>query len=113
MLIDSLSLLNIHVQVDVHVALADNDLWYVLYVGILQEAFSADSYLVLPIDSLGTSYYAMVAGPSNKPNMLAVAATEDMTTVTITLPPEAADGKSLIIPLYYNCKSLSHSLRVC
>ena len=80
-----------------------------LYVGILQEAFSADSYLVLPIDSLGTSYYAMVAGPSNKPNMLAVAATEDMTTVTITLPPEAADGKSLIIPPYYNCKSISHS----
>ena len=81
-----------------------------LYVGILQEAFSADSYLVLPIDSLGTSYYAMVAGPSNKPNMLAVAATEDMTTVTITLPPEAADGKSLIIHISHIYCACHHDI---
>jgi len=53
---------------------------------------------VLPIDSLGSSYYSLVSGPGrDHPNTLAVIATEDDTSVTISVPEtDITDGNIIV-----------------
>ncbi|XP_067944687.1 uncharacterized protein [Watersipora subatra] len=59
-------------------------------MAVNKEAFSGDSYQILPISSLGTAYYPTVASDSSdKANMLAVVSTQDETSVTVSLPLHA------------------------
>ncbi|KAF6021546.1 hypothetical protein EB796_020149 [Bugula neritina] len=75
-------------------------------IALNKEAFSADAFQVLPIDSLGSSYYSLVSGPGrDHPNTLAVIATEDDTSVTISVPEtDITDGP----PPAFNYRCLVH-----
>jgi hypothetical protein len=51
-----------------------------------KETLSNDVYLGLPVDTLGTDYYAMTYSPASIKSELGIACTDDFTTVKITLP---------------------------
>jgi len=54
--------------------------------GANKETLSNDGYLGLPVDALGTDYFAVVHSPPSEKSEIGIAATEDGTTVTLTLP---------------------------
>lgn len=54
--------------------------------GANKETLSNDVFLGLPVDALGTDYYAMVHSPALVKSEIGLAGTADGTTVTITLP---------------------------
>ena len=54
--------------------------------GANKETLSNDGFLGLPVDVLGTDYYAVVHSPPSEKSEIGIAATEDGTTVTLTLP---------------------------
>ena len=53
-----------------------------------KESYSNDVYCALPNDVLGTEYYAMCYSPAMRKTEFGVAAVEDATSVTITLPTQ-------------------------
>lgn len=54
--------------------------------GANKETLSNDVYLGLPVDALGTDYYAMAFSPASIKTELGIASTEDGTSVKVTLP---------------------------
>lgn len=54
--------------------------------GANKETLSNDVFLGLPVDALGTDYYAVVHSPPLKKSEIGLASTADGTDVTITLP---------------------------
>lgn len=54
--------------------------------GANKETLSNDVYLGLPVDALGTDYYAMAYSPASVKTELGIASTDDSTNVKITLP---------------------------
>ncbi|XP_062585994.1 IgGFc-binding protein-like [Saccostrea cucullata] len=54
--------------------------------GANKDTLSNDVYCAIPVDALGTEYYAACYGPALKKTELGVAATEHSTSVTVTLP---------------------------
>jgi hypothetical protein len=54
--------------------------------GANKETLSNDVYLGLPVDALGTDYYAMAYSPASIKSELGIASTDDSTNVKVTLP---------------------------
>lgn len=54
--------------------------------GANKDTLSNDVYCAIPVDALGNEYYAACYGPALKKTELGVAATEDSTSVSVTLP---------------------------
>ena len=54
--------------------------------GANKETLSNDVYLCLPIDAVGTDYYAMSYSPASIKSEIGIAGTKDGTSVSVTLP---------------------------
>ena len=63
----------------------------VVCYGANKESLSNDVYLGIPVDALGTEYYAMTYSPASIKSEIGVAATADNTDVKITLPRSTGD----------------------
>lgn len=69
--------------------------------GLSKAAKTSDAFLALPTDVLGNNYYVMSYNSDNNasqtetPSQFIVIATEDSTSVTITLPPKILNSRQL------------------
>ena len=60
----------------------------ILLYGVNRERFSSEGFAVIPINQLGTEYFAVCWYPTTESCVVGIAAIEDGTRVDVTLPPK-------------------------